>query len=219
MPNLEYRYRQRTHDQYQTNGSHGVGQNVYASAHTMPIRPSVAPTTAAAPMTSPHVFRHHISQPALAHINGAAMGGTMPRDRHGRSVPSLRPIGVSGVVPDSEADAQMQATDVQMLSEARNLRLHQQRLEQRSRVLEEQNRQLQMQLERLQKMVEKVSNYAFKVQDVPFSEAPVPPTLMRSVSLRRCHPRVGPYRGRALQCRHLERIRRTASTLRTRKTL
>lgn len=46
--------------------------------------------------------------------------------------------------------------DQEVLNEARNLRLQQQRLEQRSRVLEEQNRQLQLQLERLNHMVDKV---------------------------------------------------------------
>lgn len=53
------------------------------------------------------------------------------------------------------------SAEQQVLIEARNLRLHQQRLEQRSRVLEEQNRQLQMQLERLNRLVDKVKYFFF----------------------------------------------------------
>ncbi|KAK0429407.1 hypothetical protein QR680_011365 [Steinernema hermaphroditum] len=56
---------------------------------------------------------------------------------HGRSVPSL----------------QQTPEEHQFMEEARALRLHKQRLEERSKVLEEQNRQLALQLDRLKKMI------------------------------------------------------------------
>uniref|UniRef100_A0A915DUF9 Uncharacterized protein n=1 Tax=Ditylenchus dipsaci TaxID=166011 RepID=A0A915DUF9_9BILA len=65
------------------------------------------------------------------------------------------PPATNGQNPTGNTTDLDDLADQTVLIEARNLRLHQQRLEQRSRVLEDQNRQLQQQLERLNRMVDK----------------------------------------------------------------
>ncbi|KAI1731518.1 EF hand domain-containing protein [Ditylenchus destructor] len=124
---------------------------------------------------SPHMGSRAMSSgPAASMASLGQQPPPVPRHGHpsyGRSVPSLlrspppamgyqRNVGKNmsamtlGAAGPNTTDLD-DFEDQQVLIEAKNLRLHQQRLEQRSKVLEDQNRQLQQQLERLNRMVEK----------------------------------------------------------------
>lgn len=100
---------------------------------------------------SPSATLQSVSTPQLPMTNGS-----LGRRGHHRSTGSLQqpsappPTAASSVYKGGDVNEQ------ELLAEARALRQHKERLEQRSKVLEDHNRQLEVQLKRLKHLIDEV---------------------------------------------------------------
>uniref|UniRef100_A0A0N4ZFM9 Dystrophin n=1 Tax=Parastrongyloides trichosuri TaxID=131310 RepID=A0A0N4ZFM9_PARTI len=96
------------------------------------------------PMVPPHqqrgsydTYGNHMKRAGSVATQGSML--SLQKSNQHKSLQNVDPVNIS----DEQA----------MIEEARTLRLHKHRLEQRSKVLEEQNKQLETQLERIRKMI------------------------------------------------------------------
>ncbi len=100
-----------------------------------------------------------VSTPLLPMTNGSLNRRTVAvsssGDASGRSFTSL-PRKVQPPSVGEDARGVKEGSDEELLAEARGLRLHKERLEERSRVLEDHNSQLEVQLIRLKQLIDEV---------------------------------------------------------------
>lgn len=115
-------------------------------------------STVAANGISPSATLQSVSTPQLPMTNGS-LGR---RGGHHRSTGSLQPAAPPPTTAGSTAASTYRGgeiTETELLAEARALRQHKERLEQRSKVLEDHNRQLEVQLKRLKHLIDEVYTF------------------------------------------------------------